>query len=81
MLCVAVDGSGAIVVVDPQPVEVSGCSLVVQSAADAVSPFALSPEQGGQISVAILSVWSVAYVFRLFIRTLSTVDELGGKEL
>ncbi|WP_240794622.1 hypothetical protein [Azoarcus sp. DD4] len=76
MLCVAVDESGVLVAVDPQPVEVTGCSLVVQSAAElSVSPFALTPEQGSEVAGSILALWALAYVFRLLIRTLKTVDE------
>lgn len=72
MFCVQVDGSGYLVAVDPQPTEVSACTLVVTSGADALnSPFALSPEQGSQVGGAILGVWAVAYVFRIVIRALS----------
>lgn len=37
-------------------------------------PFQLTAEEGGQIAVAIVGVWVVAWAFRMLIRTLH-VDE------
>lgn len=73
MLCVRVLSDGLLAVVDPQPVEVSGCANVLISGAQVVSlsPFALSVEQGAQISVAVIGVWSVAFVVRLLLRVIS----------
>ena len=77
MLCVAVDVSGSVYVVDPQPVDTSACGLVIVSGLEAhSSPWALTLEQGSQIGGAILAVWALAFVFRMVIRALN-VDENG----
>jgi len=77
MLCVAVDGSGSVFVVDPQPVDTAACGLVIVSGLEAhSSPWALTLEQGSQIGGAILAVWALAFVFRVIIRALN-VDEKG----
>lgn len=77
MLCVAVDSSGSVYVVDPQPVDASACGLVIVSGLEAhSSPWALTFEQGSQIGGAILAVWALAFVFRMVIRALN-VDQIG----
>lgn len=77
MLCVAVDVSGAVYVVDPQPVDTAACGLVIVSGLEAhASPWALTLEQGSQIGGAILAVWALAFVFRMVIRALN-VDQIG----
>lgn len=77
MLCVAVDVSGSVYVVDPQPADTSACGLVIGSGLEAhSSPWALTLEQGSQIGGAILAVWALAFVFRMVIRALN-VDENG----
>lgn len=76
MLCVTTDAGGAVVLVDPQPVDLTTCASVLVSGSDAInSPFALTPEQGSEIGGAILGVWAVAYVFRVIIRAFSIGDE------
>lgn len=77
MLCVAVDVSGSVYVVDPQPVDTSACGLVMVSGLEAhSSPWALTLEQGSQVGGAILAVWALAFVFRVVIRALN-VDQNG----
>lgn len=77
MICVEVLEDGSIVYQTPQPVEVSGCSFVLLSSGDAVSPLHLTTEQGAQISVAIIGVWAVAMVVRILIRSLNVDDNQG----
>lgn len=77
MLCVAVDVSGSVYVVDPQPADTSACGLVIVSGLEAhSSPWALTLEQGSQVGGAILAVWALAFVFRMVIRALN-VDQNG----
>lgn len=77
MLCVAVDVSGSVYVVDPQPLDTSVCGLVIVSGLEASSsPWSLTLEQGSQVGGAILAVWALAFVFRMVIRALN-VDENG----
>lgn len=74
MLCVVQSG-GALVLVDPPPVnpDATTCPYVVasfqESSADVMR---ITPEQGGQLGAAVLLVWAVAFVFRLSIKALST---------
>lgn len=76
-VCVQVDSNGAVYVVDPQPVDTSACGLVLVSGHEAnSSPWALTPEQGSQVGVAILLVWALAFSFRVVIRALN-VDQNG----
>lgn len=80
MLCVQVVEGGGVVVVDPQPVEVSACGLVLVSGAEAVSsPFSLSAEQGSQVAGAVLALWGLAFVIRMLIRAMS-IDEVRYEE-
>lgn len=76
MICVQVLEDGSIVYQSPQPVDVSGCSFVLLSSSDAVSPFHLTTDQGAQISLAVVGVWAVAMVVRMLIRALN-VDDNG----
>lgn len=81
MLCAAVDSSGAVYVVDPQPVDTTGCGLVLVSGAEAhSSPWLLTLEQGSQIGGAILLVWGLAFVFRVVARSFN-VDEKGDSTI
>jgi len=69
--CVIVDGSGFVVDVDPQPVEVSSCGLVLQSGAEVVaSPFALDLDSAAALGGAFAALWAIAYVLRLLRRQL-----------
>ena len=75
MLCVEQDINGVILALDPQPADVSLCPLVLVSGPEAaLSPWALTPEQGAEIGGAILLVWAIAFGFRAVARTLSTAQ-------
>lgn len=77
MLCVEVSQDGSVYVVDPQPADSSVCGLVLVSGLEAhSSPWNLTLEQGSQVGGAILVVWALAFVFRMFIRALN-VDKNG----
>lgn len=71
MRCVQINGSGAVVDVVPQPVDLSTCSLVISSGAEVVgSPFALTLSDASSLAVAIGLLWAVAWVFRVLSRQL-----------
>lgn len=77
MLCVEVLQDGSVFVVDPQPVDTSVCGYVLVSGQQAVtSPWSMTTEQGAQIGGAVLTVWALAFVFRMVIRALN-VDKIG----
>lgn len=70
MLCVQVVG-GAVVPVDPQPADLTTCTLVIPGPLEvASSPFVMSLEDGAAIGVAIFVVWAIAYGFRIIGRSL-----------
>lgn len=72
MICAAVDPNGLVYVLDPQPVDITTCGLVIQSSIEAASsPFSMTPEQGAQIAGAILMIWAIAFTFRMLIRALN----------
>lgn len=76
MLCVAQGDDGFIYVVDPQPVTVAECGLVLVSGQEAVSsPFSLTNEQGAQIGGAILLVWAAAWGCRTLYRQITYQEE------
>lgn len=71
MRCVVIDASGFVVDVDPQPSDFTTCTFVLQSGAEVVaSPFALSLEDAGVLSVAFAGLWALAYCIRLLKRQL-----------
>ncbi len=80
MICVQVDtNTGALLAVAPQPVDVSSCELIVISGAEWGGNWAnLSPENGVQLSVAVLTVWAFGWVCRQAIRAFN-VDEKEGE--
>lgn len=83
MICVGVDQGGALVALDPQPLapDALTCPLVVQSFSDlAPGVFSITPEQGGQIGMAVLLVWGVAFAFRAAIRSLSIGDSSNDED-
>jgi len=66
MNCVYVDAAGYVRLVDPQPVDVSGCTMVLVSGNSVMNnPFAMTAEQGAQIGGAIAALWVIAGVFRV----------------
>lgn len=79
MICLEVV-AGVVHVVNPQPSDLSACSLVAGSYSETVSELMqISPEQGASISAAIMLVWAVAWVFRQIIRTLNVGKNEGNQ--
>lgn len=71
MRCVGVDPSGVVVVINPEPADVSSCSLVLASPGEiGSSPFALDVPAAAAISAAVLLVWAVAWGCRQAINLL-----------
>jgi hypothetical protein len=71
MRCVAIDAGGLVVDVDPQPVDVTLCTLVLASPAEVgTSPFTLTVEEGGLIGAAIALLWATAFGLRMLRRAL-----------
>lgn len=65
MRCVAIDSTGAVVDVTPQPASVADCTLVIASPAEvASSPFALDPSDAVLIGGACWALWATAWVAR-----------------
>lgn len=63
---------------DPSITDVSTCTYVVQSGADiGNSLFSMSAEDGGLISVGIISCWSVAFGIKAVI---SVIKGSGSNE-
>lgn len=76
--------SGAIVpglvLVTPQPADMSACQTVVGSYSEMSSELTrLSPTEGAQIAGAILLIWAIAWTIRVIVRTLN-VDERNQNE-
>lgn len=75
-LCVQVEASGAVSVVNPQPADLSTCAYLVQTSAEYLNnPLALSAADGASIGSAILLVWAVAYTIRAVLAALASYDE------
>lgn len=76
--------SGAVaqglVLVNPQPADMSACQMVVGSYSEMSSELTrLSPTEGAQIAGAILLLWAIAWTIRVIVRTLN-VDERNQNE-
>lgn len=77
MICVETNPeTGDLRVIYPLPSEVSACSAVLVSPGELSVPWAISLEEGGAISLAIVAVWAVGWAFRQFVRVLSTDEEV-----
>jgi len=76
MLCVEFDTEGVVSLVNPQPADVSACSAVLVSPGELSVPWAISLDEGGAISLAVVAVWAVGWAFRQFARVLSTDEEV-----
>lgn len=59
---------------DPILINCDGTCAVTVTHELALPPLQLSAEEGALIAAAILAVWSVAWGFRVLIRTLNKVD-------
>lgn len=75
MQCAEIRPDGVIAVAQSQPVDVSSCVAVIASPSDFTQVFVpLTAQQGAEISLAIGSVWAVAYAFRVLIRLGSSLS-------
>lgn len=69
-LCVEQMVDGTLRVIDPQPSNYTGCSIVVTSGAEhGHNPFVLTAEEGAQLSMAIILLWTIGAVGRFLIKT------------
>jgi hypothetical protein len=78
VLCVETNSSGALALVNPQPADVSSCVAVVVSPGELSVPWAISREDGGGLSAAIIAVWVVGWSIRMLVRTLNVDSESEG---
>ena len=63
--------TGALELMAPQPTDLTTCSMVLSSGADAVNvPWNLSVSDALSISSAIVAVWGTAWAFKALILTL-----------
>lgn len=71
MRCVAIDAGGNVVDVVPQPSDVTSCTLVLAVPAELQADlFRMDLVDAGAVSLAIISLWAVAFSVRLLIRFL-----------
>jgi hypothetical protein len=67
-LCAMVNGESQVVIVNPQPTDITTCALLVPTSGDDLNnPFNLSVEDGSAIAGAIASLWIAAFAFRVLI--------------
>jgi len=83
MQCVMVQnisGKSALILVEPQPVDLSNCSIVVGNYGEMSSELTrISPTEGAQIAGAILLVWAIGWAFRMVARSLNVDDKESQK--
>jgi hypothetical protein len=71
-LCATVNSAQQVVIVLPQPANISTCALLIPTTEDSLnSPFNLTPADGYAIAVAIVGVWAVGFGIRAIARVLS----------
>ena len=81
MICATYDASGVVSIVTPPPADVTGCALLIPTAADqANNPFALSGADGVAVAAAIVGVWCVGFAGRALIRALLLGDSNAEKD-
>jgi hypothetical protein len=62
-----------VLALDPSIVDVGACSFVVQSGSDVISALpALNSIDGTALSYAVISVWAIAWGFKMAVRTLGS---------
>jgi hypothetical protein len=70
--------TGALQVIDPQPSDITSCTLVVgnysESGAGVSELFQLSPAQGAEIGGAIMLVWALVWGIRMVVRSLNVSE-------
>lgn len=76
MICITqytTAGKTYLVVVSPQPTDLTTCSLVAGSYQEtfALPIFNITEAQGAEISGAILLVWAIAFGFRMVVKSLN----------
>ena len=64
---------------DPTVIDCAGACTVTVVHELAIPVLNLSPAEAGNIGLAILGVWAVAFAFRTLIRTLN-IDEKGESD-
>lgn len=77
MICLELNPStGDLRPINPQPVDLSTCSLVAGNYAETGPSelWQLTPAQGAEIGMSIMLVWSVAFGYRMVIKALSVGD-------
>lgn len=75
MICASYDATGVVFIVNPPPADVTGCALLIPTAADqANNPFVMSAADGGAVAVAIVGVWCAGFACRALIRVLNSGD-------
>jgi hypothetical protein len=75
MICATYSATGEVLVVLPAPPDISGCALLIPTAADQANyPFSLSAADGSAVAFAIVLVWGAGFAGRACIRALF----LGG---
>lgn len=76
MRCVEINAAGVVMDVDPQPSDVSSCTLVLAVPAELQNDvMALTSTQGAEIGGAVLLVWAGAWVIRQVARALNVDGE------
>ena len=72
MICLQQNSTtGALELMAPQPTDLTTCSMVLSSGADAVNvPWNLSVSDASAISAAIVAVWGTAWAFKALFLTL-----------
>jgi hypothetical protein len=77
MICATPNTDGTLILA-PSQSDVATCPYVLMSGSEALhaqsSAFNLTLEQGGLLSAAILGVWAAAWLFRMFMRTVSQTE-------
>lgn len=76
MICLETNPStGALQAMNPQPSDLSSCSLVAGSYSELVPEILmLTPEQGAQIGAAIWLVWAIVWGFKMIAKALYFSD-------
>jgi hypothetical protein len=64
--CLTSNGNGDFIIASPQPTEYTTCVYVLAQPSDiANNAWALTAEQGSQLSITIGICWATAYAFRV----------------
>lgn len=69
--CVAFDAGGVLVASSADPCTTLVVLTPAEYGAMSLAPFQLDTQAAGEIALAILGVWAVAWAFRMLIRTVN----------